>query len=57
LVSVNVPQVSRDGDFDPAALDLAGGRTSPLLEAAKAAQEKIFETLEIKDWGLFINDD
>lgn len=53
VVTVNVPHVL--GEYVSEAVDLATAKLGPLIDSAVKVQGKILETLEIKDWGLFMN--
>jgi hypothetical protein len=53
VITVNVPHVL--GEYVNEAVDLATAKLGPLMDGAVKVQEKILETLEIKDWGLFVN--
>lgn len=57
VISVNVPHTKVRGDYEPEDLDLANGKLTPLLESAKAAQDKILETFDFKDWSLLVIDE
>jgi hypothetical protein len=43
------------GEYVNEAVDLATAKLGPLIDGAVKVQEKILETLEVKDWGLFVN--
>jgi hypothetical protein len=51
LVTVNVPHVK--GEFEVGSMDLEKGKMGALLERAAGWRERVLETLEVKDWGLF----
>lgn len=51
LVTINVPHVI--GQYDVGSVDLEHGRMGPLLEQAAKWRERVLETFEVKDWGLF----
>ncbi|GAB7331771.1 hypothetical protein MBLNU13_g03736t1 [Cladosporium sp. NU13] len=51
LVTVNVPHVI--GQYDTGSVDLQHGKMGPLLEQAAKWRERVLETFEVKDWGLF----
>ncbi|KAK4549074.1 hypothetical protein LTR36_007530 [Oleoguttula mirabilis] len=55
IIAINVPHVA--GTYDEAEVDLAGGKYGKLIEAAMGLREKVVETLEIRDWGLFVQGD
>lgn len=52
LIVINVPHLEADG-YKPSDVDLERGRYGPLLERAMEFRAKIWETLDVKDWGLF----
>lgn len=51
LVTVNVPHVK--GQFEEGSVDLEHGKMGPLLEQAAKWRQRVLETLEVKEWGLF----
>lgn len=51
VIAVNVPHVA--GEYDKNSVDLEGGKTGRLLEVGKKVRERVCETFEVKDWGLF----
>ena len=53
VVTINVPHVP--GEYVSETVDLATAKLGPLMDGAVKVQEKILETLEIKDWSLFVN--
>lgn len=55
IVFVNVPHVK--GEYDPGEVDLGAQKLSPLLVEAQTIKQKVLESIEIKDWGLFVNEE
>jgi hypothetical protein len=55
LVSINVPHAK--GEYREEEIDLASQKVGPLLEKADAIRQKILESFEVKDWGLFLQED
>jgi len=51
LVTVNVPHVA--GEYETASVDLEHGKQGALLEQAGKWRERVLETFEVKEWGLF----
>lgn len=51
LVTINVPHVI--GQFEAGSVDLEHGKSGPLLETAAKWRERVMETFEVKEWGLF----
>lgn len=51
LVTINVPHVV--GQFEKDSVDLEHGKMGPLLEQAAKWRERVLETFEVKEWGLF----
>lgn len=51
VVTINVPHVP--GEYRKEDVDLENGRRGPLMEDAMNVRQKILETFEVKDWGLF----
>jgi hypothetical protein len=51
LVTINVPHVI--GQYEAGSVDLEHGKMGPLLEQAAKWRERVLETFEVKDWGLF----
>lgn len=54
VVSVNVPYVP--GQYDEGHVNVEEGKLGPLMERAVEMRDKVAESLEIKDWGLFGED-
>lgn len=54
VIAINVPHLS--GQYDRASIDPEGGKYGALLEAGRKVREKILESFEVKDWGLFVQD-
>ncbi|KAI9790844.1 MAG: hypothetical protein M1833_001758 [Piccolia ochrophora] len=52
VVTVNVPHTR--GNYAPEEIDLEASKTGKLLGAALIYRDKILETLDVKDWGLFV---
>lgn len=55
VITLNVPHVP--GEYQKDDVDFAAGRQGPLVEAAAAIRQRILETFEIKDFGLFVTED
>lgn len=55
LVSVNVPHVP--GEYDQAGIDLPAQKVGGLLEEAGTIRQKVLESLEVKDWSVFGEED
>lgn len=51
LITVNVPHIK--GEYDEDAVDLELGKQGKLIGDAVEYSARIWETLKIKDWGLF----
>ena len=51
LVTVNVPHVA--GEYEAGSVDLEHGRQGSLIERAAKYRERVLETFEVKEWGLF----
>lgn len=51
LITINVPHIK--GEYDEEDVDLALGKQGALLGRAVEYAAKIWETFEVKDWGLF----
>jgi hypothetical protein len=51
LVTINVPHVI--GQYDAGSVDLEHGKTGLLLEQAARWRERVLESFEVRDWGLF----
>lgn len=51
LVTINVPHVI--GQYEAGSVDLEHGKMGPLLEQAAKWRERLLETFEVRDWGLF----
>lgn len=55
IIAINVPHVA--GSYESADVDPASGKHGPLLEAAMRLRERVLETFEIRDWGLFVQEE
>jgi hypothetical protein len=51
LVTVNVPHVK--GEYEAGSVDLEHGRQGSLIERAGQWRERVLETFEVREWGLF----
>jgi hypothetical protein len=51
LVTINVPHVA--GEYEPESVDLEHGKQGALLEKAGKYRERVLETFEVREWGLF----
>ena len=54
LVAINVPHIA--GQYEPTDVDPEKGKHGVLLERAMQYRQKLLETFEIRDWGLFVTD-
>ncbi|KAK0936728.1 hypothetical protein LTR29_011681 [Friedmanniomyces endolithicus] len=54
LVSVNVPHVA--GEYEEGEMDLEKGRLGRLLEKGVQIRENVMESLEVRDWRLFVQE-
>ena len=54
IVAVNVPHIA--GQYAPAEVDPEKGKHGVLLEHAIQYRQKIMETLDVKDWELFVQE-
>lgn len=54
VVAVNVPHMP--GEYAKEEIDPGSGRLGRLLEAGEKVREKVLETFEVRDWGLFVQD-
>ncbi|KAH0565650.1 hypothetical protein GP486_000960 [Trichoglossum hirsutum] len=52
VVTINVPHIR--GSYDERSVDLERGQLGALLNTALAHQDRVFRTLEVKDWSLFV---
>jgi hypothetical protein len=51
LITINVPHIK--GEYDEEEVDLELGKQGQLIGDAVDYAAKIWETLKVKDWGLF----
>lgn len=51
LITINVPHIA--GQFEAGSVDLEHGKMGALLEQAGKWRERVLETFEVKEWGLF----
>lgn len=51
LITINVPHIK--GEYDEEDIDLELGKQGKLIGDAVDYAAKIWETLKVKDWGLF----
>ena len=54
LVSVSVPHVA--GEYEAGEVDLEEGRLGRLLEKGVQIRENVMESLEVRDWRLFVQE-
>ncbi|KAI9868427.1 MAG: multicopy suppressor of ts gsp1 [Trichoglossum hirsutum] len=54
VVTINVPHMR--GSYDEGSVDLERGQLGALLSSALAHQDRVFSTLEVKDWSLFVQE-
>lgn len=54
VISINVPHAP--GEYDRDEVDPAAGKNGKLLDAAMRHRDRILQTFEIKDWGLFVSE-
>ncbi|KAI7155191.1 hypothetical protein KC352_g27692, partial [Hortaea werneckii] len=52
LIAINVPHVK--GEYEESEVDFAGGKYGKLMQQAMEYRERVLETFEVKDWGLFV---
>jgi hypothetical protein len=52
LVTVNVPHVAGEG-YEAGSVDLEHGKQGGLIERAGMWRERVLETFEVREWGLF----
>ena len=64
VVTVSVPHVIRNGEgdetignYDDKQVDLEHGKFGRLVEEGITISKEVEAGLDIRDWGLFINDD
>ena len=55
LLVVNVPHIP--GEYDKGSIDLENKKIGKLIEDGVRIRERIVETFEVKDYGLFVNDE
>ncbi len=55
LVAVNVPHIP--GEYKKDDVDLPAQKLGKLVEDGLNIQQRVLETFEIKDYGLFVNDE
>lgn len=55
LMVINVPHVS--GSYDEGEVDPASGKHGRLLEQGMDLRGKVLESFQIKDWGLFVQEE
>lgn len=55
LIAVNVPHIP--GEYDKDVIDLPAQKLGKLLEEGVKIRQRILETFEIKDYGLFVNEE
>jgi hypothetical protein len=55
LLVVNVPHIPNEYHKDD--IDLEAGKVGQLIEDGMKIREKILETFEVNDYGLFVNED
>ena len=55
LLVVNVPHIP--GEYDKDSIDLAAGKVGKLIEDGLKVRGRILETFEVKDYGLFVNEE
>lgn len=57
VVSVNVPHVVGTQGYDGGGgLEFRAGRMGTLMEMGEKIKDKVVETLEVKEWGLFVQE-
>jgi hypothetical protein len=54
LLVVNVPHIP--GEYDKEGIDLEAGQVGKLIEDGVKIRERVLETFEVKDYGLFVNE-
>ncbi|EKG10665.1 Ran-interacting Mog1 protein [Macrophomina phaseolina MS6] len=55
VITVNVPHVP--GEYAKEEVDFAAAKQGPLMTAAACIRQKILETFQIKDYGLFVTEE
>jgi hypothetical protein len=55
LIVVNVPHIPNEYDKD--GIDLENGKVGKLIEDGMKLRDRILETFEVKDYGLFVAED
>ncbi|KAF2500107.1 Mog1p/PsbP-like protein [Lophium mytilinum] len=53
VIAINVPHAA--GEYAIGSVDLENGKAGVMLETAAMVREKVLASLEVKDWGLFVN--
>lgn len=51
VVAVNVPHIA--GQYEGGSVDMEHGRAGELLERAGEWRDRVLETFEVVEWGLF----
>lgn len=51
VVCVNIPHTS--GEYDPEDIDLEEGKLGGLVEEGVRVRDRVVETFEVVEWGLF----
>lgn len=54
VVSVNVPHLP--GEYQKEDVDVGNGKLGRLLEVGEVVRQRILGSLEVKDWGLFVDE-
>ena len=55
LLVVNVPHIP--GEYDKDDINLEAGQVGKLIEDGAKIRERILDSFEVKDYGLFVNED
>lgn len=55
LLVVNVPHIP--GEYDKESINLDNQKVGKLIEDGIKVRQRIVETFEVKDYGLFVNDE
>jgi hypothetical protein len=55
VVTINVPHMP--GSYDKDAVDPQDGKFGPLLESAQKVEEQVLDSFEVKDFGLFVDEE
>lgn len=54
VIAVNVPHLA--GEYVRESVDLKAGRFGALIEVGERVAERVRGSLDVRDWGLFVNE-